>query len=61
MMCNAAMSGATPGYTLADATGAKRLKMLQESRQNMVAHVIDTLDKIGCIDHEIEQVLAGWH
>ena len=59
-MGNAAMSGATPGYTLADSTGTKRIRMLEESRQNLVAHMLDTMDKIGCIDHELEQIRAGW-
>jgi len=45
-----------PGPTLADAKGARRLRKLEERRLVVYERILEDLDKIGIIEHEIEQL-----
>ena len=48
-----------PGVTLADcANKERRLKRLKESRDILQAHIAQLEDKIGIIEHEIQECTA---
>ena len=46
------------GFTLADSSGPKRLKKLEDSRLNLQCQILEMLDQIECIDHEIQQITS---
>ncbi|MDD1695070.1 MAG: hypothetical protein LUQ71_10135 [Methanoregula sp.] len=45
-----------PGPTLADTTGSRRLRKLQDRRLVMYEHILEDLDKLSIIEHEIKQL-----
>jgi len=46
----------TPGPTLADAKGTRRLRKLKESRDNLMAIIAEKQENVRIIEHEIEQL-----
>jgi hypothetical protein len=46
--------GQLPGFTLADATGYKRLKKLADSKFNLLMDIRQKEDKIRVIDEEVK-------
>lgn len=48
--------GQLPGFTLADATGYKRLKKLADSKFNLLMDIRQKEDKIRVIDAEIKSL-----
>ena len=45
-----------PGPTLADAKGAQRLRKLIESRDNLLAIIVEKQENVRIIEHEIVQL-----
>lgn len=45
-----------PGPTLADAKGAHRLRKLRESRDNLLAIIVEKQENVRIIEHEIAQL-----
>jgi len=46
----------TPGFTLAEATGQKRIRMLEDCRKNLLAIISEKEDEILIIDHELAKL-----
>jgi hypothetical protein len=45
-----------PGVTLADSTGARRIRKLEDARLDIQIRILQDLDKVNCIEHEIETI-----
>ena len=45
-----------PGVTLSDAKGAKRIRKLQDSVLNLQMQVLEKLDCIAVMEHEIAEL-----
>jgi hypothetical protein len=52
----AAVEEITPGFTLADATGTKRIRMLEDCKRNLLAIIAEKQDEIRIIDHELSKM-----
>ena len=44
------------GPTLADTRGLKRVRKLEDTRLNIWLAILAAMDKVACIDHEIEEL-----
>jgi hypothetical protein len=45
------------GPTLADSRGMKRVRKLEDTRLNIWMAILAAMDKVVCIDHEIENLM----
>lgn len=45
------------GPTLADTRGMKRVRKLEDTRLNIWIAILAAMDKVACIDHEIEDLM----
>lgn len=43
-----------PGVTLSDAKGERRIRKLEDTRLNIWIAIIAAMDRVTCIEHEIE-------
>ena len=48
-----------PGFTLADATGTRRIQKLEEGIANIDEQVTILMDKRYCMEHEIRKLREG--